>query len=95
MLSRVWDLLFPEKCVLCQKVLEKGEQALDITKKTCYSFSGNQKWNKLHRVPREDCPLAGRRWNKEIRLESGAYPVAVSAGVRCPRREPAIGKLRR
>ena len=28
MLSRVWDLLFPEKCVLCQKVLEKGEQDL-------------------------------------------------------------------
>ena len=39
--------------------------------------------------------LADRRRNKEIRLESGASSVAVSAGVHHPRREAAIGKLRR
>ena len=49
----------------------------------------------LHQVPRKDRFFAGR-WNKEIRLKSGAHPGAVNAGVFYPRRKPAIGqKLRR
>ena len=43
--QRVFDLLFPEKCVLCGKVLEKEEMDL------CHRC----------RVEAPDCPVSGKK----------------------------------